>query len=391
MGPKNEEVAMTVKGLVDFAGTNYVSGWAYDSEAPAVRLEITVRIGDEFCASGFADIERDDLLMAGIGDGKHGFSIDLRGTEISAEYAAALEVHAISGVEVIKLLRTRTTPEIIVDLTSTPFEPSSDETQLPLFILGPARSGTSAITLALLESASYVGTGEGHLLPLAHALVSTIDQYYQRRAHDPHTILGRVPIDAFQKLIRRSFVNLASDLFPTVRWLDKTPTVEMVRASVLMKEIWPNARFIFMKRRVIENVLSRLRRFPEDSTERHYSDWAAVMTAWLAVRDKLGDAVLEIEHRQLVLEPDAVAMSIATFLQLPDAAAARFLRHVNKSRPEQTDENFGAIYSLDRLGLDENDAQRLRAVCDPIMQALGYSYDDSYYATEDGPPASKTA
>ncbi len=373
---------MTVTGLVELAGAGYVSGWAYDSESPSTRLEITVRIGDEFCASGFASVERNDLLLAGVGDGKHGFSIDLSEANISAEDAAVLEVHAISGAEVIKLPRMSTTPERILDLTSDPSEPTSDEKQFPVFILGPARSGTSAITLALLESASFVGTGEGHLLPLAHALVSLIDQYYQRRAHDPNTMLGRVPIDAFQKLIRRSFVNLASDLFPTVRWLDKTPTVEMVRASVLMKEMWPNARFIFMKRRVIENVLSRQRRFPQDTTERHYSDWAAVMTAWLAVRDKLGDAVLEIEHRLLVLDPDAVASSIASFLQLPDAAAARFRRYVNNSRPEQTDENFGATYSLDRLGLDEIEARRMKAVCDPIMSALGYSYDETYFVAE---------
>ncbi len=382
---------MTVDGLVESASAGSVSGWAYDTESPSARLEISVRIGDEFCASGFADTERHDLLIAGIGDGKHGFKIDLTGANISAEDAAVLEVHAISGVEVIKLPRARTTPEDILDLTSEPSEPTSDDRQLPVFILGPARSGTSAITLALLESASYVGTGEGHLLPLAHILVSAIDQFYQRRAHDPNTMLGRVSIDAFQKLIRRSFVKLASDLFPSIRWLDKTPTVEMVRASVLMKELWPNARFIFMRRRVIENVLSRQRKFPQDSTEHHYSDWVAVMTAWLAVRERLGNAVLEIEHRQLVLDPDAVASSIASFLQLPDPAAARLRRYVNKSRPEQTDENFGAIYSLDSLGLDEHEAQRMTAACDPVMYALGYSYDESYFTHEVGVAPAKSA
>ena len=373
---------MTVTGLVELVGTSSASGWAYDSETPSARLEITVRVGDEFCASGFANLERNDLLMAGLGDGKHGFNIDLSEANISAEDAAVLEVHAISGAEVFKLPRAQAAAEDILDLTSDAFEPASDERQRPLFILGPARSGTSAITLALLESGSYVGTGEGHLLPLAHALVSTIDEYYRRRAYDPNTMMGRVPIDAFQKLIRRSFVKLASDLFPTVRWLDKTPTVEMVRASVLMKELWPNARFIFMKRRVIENVLSRRRKFPQDSIERHYSDWMAVMTAWLAVRDQLGEAALEIEHRQLVLDPGAVATSIASFLQLPDATAARFLRYVNKSRPEQTDDNFGAIYSLEHLNLDESDARRMTAVCDPIMFALGYSYDESYFSAD---------
>jgi hypothetical protein len=371
---------MAVTGLVEFAGTAYVSGWAYDSESPSARLEITVRIGDEFLASGFADVGRDDLLSAGVGDGIHGFTIDLSEATLSPEDAAALEVHAISGAEVIKLARAESTPESIVDLTSDPYQPTSDENQLPVFILGPARSGTSAITLALLESASYVGAGEGHLLPLAHTLVGAIDQHYQRRVQDPNTLLGRVSIEAFQKLIRRSFLNLATELFPTARWLDKTPTVEMVQASILMKELWPNARFIFMKRRVIENVLSRQRKFPEDSTDRHYSDWAAVMTAWLAVRGKLGDAVLEIEHRQLVLDPDAVASSIASFLKLPEAAAARFRRYLNNSRPEQTDENFGATYTLDHLCLNEDEVRQLKAVCDPIMSALGYSYDKSYFA-----------
>jgi hypothetical protein len=371
---------MTVTGLVEFAGPGSVSGWAYDSESPSTCLEITVRVGDEFCASGFAQLERNDLLLAGIGDGNHGFSIDLSEANISAEDAAVLEVLAISGAEVTRISRTQSPPAGIIDLTSEPFGPTSDEKQFPVFILGPARSGTSAITLALLESASYVGSGEGHLLPLAHALVSAIDQYYRQRGNDLHTMLGRVSIDAFQKLIRRSFVNLVTDLYPSVRWLDKTPTVEMVRASVLMHELWPNARFIFMKRRVIENVLSRRRKFPQDTTERHYSDWAAVMTAWLAVREKLGDAALEIEHRQLVLDADAVASLIANFLQLPDAAAARFRRYLNKSRPEQTDDNFGATYSFDHLELNENEARQMTALCDPLMHAFGYSYGESYFA-----------
>ena len=371
---------MPVTGFLELATTDAVRGWAYDSESPSARLEITIRIGDEFCSSGFADVERDDLLLEGIGDGKHGFAIDLSEAKISPEDAATLEVLAISGVEVIKLPRVQTAPQGIVDITSKAFDSISDEKQFPVFILGPARSGTSVLTLALLESASFVGTGEGHLLPLAHALLATIDHHYQRGSHDPNTMLGRVGSDAFQKFIRRAFVKLGSDLFPSVRWLDKTPTVEMVRASVLMKELWPNAKFIFMKRRVIENVLSRQRKFPEDTTEHHYSDWAAVMTAWLAVRGKLGHAIMEIEHRQLVLCPDAVASSIVSFLQLPEAAAARFSRYLTNGRPEQTDENFGATYSFDRLGLSDKDARRMTLVCDPIMSAFGYSYDESYFA-----------
>ena len=371
---------MAVTGLVEYTGTRSVIGWAYDPEYPNARLEITVRIREEFLASGFADISRKDLLSAGMGDGKHGFNIDLSEATISAEDAAELVVHGIRGADIAQLARAQVAPVGILDLTSGPDEPTSDEKQRPAFILGPARSGTSAVTLALLESGAYLGTGEGHLLPLAHALLGTIDRYYQQREEDPNTLLGQVPNAAFQKLIRRSFVRLVADLFPSRRWLDKTPTVEMVRASVLMRELWPNARFIFMKRRVIENVLSRQRKFPQDSTERHYSDWLAVMTAWLEVRDTLGKSALEIEHRQLVLEPDTVVTSIAKFLQLPEDAVARFRGYLTQRRPEQTAEDFGAVYSLERLGLDKDDARRLKSVCDPVMSALGYSYSESYFS-----------
>jgi hypothetical protein len=370
---------MAVTGFVEYAGINRVSGWAYDSSAPAARLEVTVRIGDEFYASGVADIERHDLVAAGIGDGKHGFAIDLSEAHFSAEEAAALEIHAISGVDVVRISRVHARPAPIADLRSEPLMPTSDASQFPVFILGPARSGTSAITLALLESGSFIGTGEGHLMPLAQRLISEIDQQYRRAGGDEDTTLARVSRDALQNLIRRAFVKLAAELFPTPRWLDKTPTVEMVRAAVLMRELWPNARFLFMKRRVIENVLSRKRKFPGDSTERHYSDWAAVMAAWLEVRSQLGSAALEIDHRELVLDPDAVASSIAGFLELPPAAAARFGRYLRASRPEQTDETFGATYSLQHLALEPHDTARLVAVCDPLMSAFGYGYGEAYY------------
>src|SRR5579883_1180243 len=95
--------SMAVTGFVEFAGTNYVRGWAYDSDAPMSRLEVAVRIGDEFYASAIADISRSDLLAAGIGDGCHGFDIDVSEAKFSAAELAALEIHAISGVDVVRI------------------------------------------------------------------------------------------------------------------------------------------------------------------------------------------------------------------------------------------------------------------------------------------------
>jgi Sulfotransferase family len=371
---------VAIRGFLEFASVSSVRGWAYDSDAPSVHLEVVVRADNEVYGSTRADIQRHDLAAAGIGDGSHGFNIDLTSAHIPAGAVSALEVYVVSGADTVKLFRIARTSNRNLNLRSDGQIPIADDSQFPVIILGPARSGTSVVTLGLLDSSQYEGIGEGHLLPLTRELLNTIDMYYQRHAdNQADTMLGRVPSDAFQKLVRRSFVQLARDLFPTGHWLDKTPTVEMVRAAPLMRELWPNARFIFMKRRVIENVLSRQRKFPHDTTDMHYSDWVAVMSAWLAVRTQLVGAALEIEHRHLVLDPCGVASEISDFLQMRDEPSARLSRFLGNQHPEQTDDNFGAVYNLEQLGLSEDEAKRMIAKCDPLMAAYGYSYSESYF------------
>jgi hypothetical protein len=380
---------VAITGYLEFASATALRGWAYDSEAPETHLEVVVRMRDESVASGRADIRRTDLAAVGIGDGSHGFNIDLASARVAMDTVAALEVYAVSGDQTVQLHRTRVVANQITDVVLDDRTPVADEEQFPVFVLGPARSGTSAIALGLLQCGRYEGAGEGHLMPLAHALLGVVDNYYRRyyERDRSETTLKRVPIQAFQRLIRRGFVHLAQNLYGTRYWLDKTPTAEMVRAAPLMRELWPNARFIFMKRRVIENLLSRRRKFPHESTERHYSDWVAIMAAWLAVRDKLAGNALEVEHRQLALDPGAVATAIAALLGLPEEAATRFRQFVTANRPEQTDQNFGATYSFDDLQLKPDEARRMVAMCDQMMSTYGYSYRECYFAECQSNPA----
>jgi hypothetical protein len=52
-----------------------ISGWVWDSTQPNVPLKIDVYDGDYLIGTYVADGSRQDLLRAGIGDGKHGFRI----------------------------------------------------------------------------------------------------------------------------------------------------------------------------------------------------------------------------------------------------------------------------------------------------------------------------
>jgi GT2 family glycosyltransferase len=62
-----------LEGLVGTAA----HGWAMDRATPNRRVKLDVLLGETVVARGVADRYRKDLLDAGMGDGRHGFSIDL--------------------------------------------------------------------------------------------------------------------------------------------------------------------------------------------------------------------------------------------------------------------------------------------------------------------------
>ena len=66
-----------IKGFLDGVEDGYVYGWAFNEDNPDERLEIVIYADGEPVAEGVADEFREDLLKAGIGDGKYGFKIKL--------------------------------------------------------------------------------------------------------------------------------------------------------------------------------------------------------------------------------------------------------------------------------------------------------------------------
>ena len=372
-----------MRGFVESLAEHEARGWAYDDTAPGSHLGITAHLDGVQVAAAVADVRRDDLLQAGIGAGDHGFTLDFHPP---LPPAALLRLQMRAGAVTLQTLHN--SGQSRADDASDPAMPLADTQARPVFILGPARSGTSALALALLKSGHYEGHGEGHLLPLAKRLLTTVDAYYDayQAGHEVRgssdTRMRATHGAAFQRMVRRGFVQLTRATYPSGRWIDKTPTAEMVRAAPLMQEMWPHARFIFLKRRVIENILSRRRKFPGDTLENHYLDWVDVLSAWLQVRGSLGAAAMEVDQLDLAQQDEAqhgagAAAAIAGFLELPDAAAARFRAALATDRPEQTGK-LGAVGTLDGLGLPPDGRRGLVAACGRVMSEYGYSYGADY-------------
>lgn len=73
---------MTIEGSVDALGNGVIAGWAVNTEAPEIPLQIQVFWDGEVIAQGCANQFRQDLYDANISDGRCGFHIPLSSKKI---------------------------------------------------------------------------------------------------------------------------------------------------------------------------------------------------------------------------------------------------------------------------------------------------------------------
>ncbi len=73
----NVDKNFEIQGYLDKVEGLYAIGWAFNKAKPEERLKVVVYVDDKPVAEGVADKFREDLLKAGIGDGRYGFEIEL--------------------------------------------------------------------------------------------------------------------------------------------------------------------------------------------------------------------------------------------------------------------------------------------------------------------------
>ena len=64
-----------VVGYVEVLGETRVAGWAWCRGRPEKPVEVEIRLGDGVLQRVRADRFRQDLVRAGVGDGRHGFNV----------------------------------------------------------------------------------------------------------------------------------------------------------------------------------------------------------------------------------------------------------------------------------------------------------------------------
>jgi hypothetical protein len=254
----------------------------------------------------------------------------------------------------------------------------------PVFVLGGARSGTTALCLALNQGTRYHGFSEGHVFDLATRLVNAINAHFEFKAQWMPakaaagyqiglTHHSRVHTEMLEMLRR------LSSGFTSPFWFDKTPTYQMIASVPTVAQAWPNARFIYMRRRGLENVCSRLRKFPKTTFPDNCKDWRIIMKGWRLAREMVPGRYLEIDQYDLAKDPETAAARVGTLLDLEPSEVKAFAEIIRFQRPEATGSAESIFGDLSELNWSTEQIETFRELCGLEMAEYGYSYDARYY------------
>ena len=380
---------MGMNGYLEAVEPFQARGWVHDPAWPQRALMVEILLNGQTIGSVLADLHRKDLEQAGIGSGNHAFiyNFDQKLDPTDMAHVSA-RVAAGDGSFVtlssIPVLETNAAPPVpplsFAGLTS-------DSNQHPVFVLGAARSGTSAMAQALMKLDRFTGHQEGHLLDLLAHLSVALDKFYDGKADElapgRDTTVSLVPREYFQSSLDELFIRTIRAVFPEASWIDKTPNSDMIHLAPRFLGIWPNSRFIFMKRRFLENAASRAVKFPSYDFSQNCWEWNNVMTGWFKVRSQLQGAAIEIDQRYLKDHPNEVAAAVQGLLHLTDTEQERLGQAFRYDYPERTSTSRQADMDISSMGWQQAQIQDFERACAETMAVYGYSTDSKYYRPGD--------
>jgi len=262
------------------------------------------------------------------------------------------------------------------------------EEQKPIFITGSVRSGTSIVTHALRSGAKIPGYTEGCFIEFLGALLRNVNETYtyrerQSQLRNPDIMLSGIDKDEFVKEYIRWFIDqYVSHSKYSGQWVDKTASRNAVYSLPYIQQAWPQARFIIMKRRPIENIASRLKKFPNPTFEAHCVWWITLEKEIMSVKKQLQKGTfLEIDQFDVATKPKETAQQIGVFLNLSIEQIRRVEASFLYDRPEFTGGDEETILSLDEMPWTDEQKAVFLETCGPVAEERGWSLGKTYYAT----------
>lgn len=255
----------------------------------------------------------------------------------------------------------------------------------PIFVVGPARSGTTIVGEAIRDGGGLPGFHEGFLFTTAYLFLTAIDARWDligpgvehfredgRESRSSRRALVRFDYDAFRAHVLRHFHELSTAAGETT-WVDKTPDVYMLHAMPILASAYPRARIVFVRRNGIDVVRSRLRTHQEMAFEESCRDWATIMLGWMSLRDHLEGRAVEVEQRDVAVAPEEVARSLGAFLDFDDDQTAGIARAFATRHPGRTSTRDPQERpALGDTSWSAEQRAAFRTICGGAMTLFGY-------------------
>jgi hypothetical protein len=207
------------------------------------------------------------------------------------------------------------------------------ETELPVFIVGLPRSGTTLVEQILASHSSVFGAGE---LRYCEETFQSLPAAMNRR-DAPLECLREIDRETTRALAQRHFDRLRALDARALRIVDKTP--ENYQHLGLVRLLFPRARLIHCRRELRDvaiscwttNFAALSWSFDRDQTLSHFESYLRLMAHW---RGTLRWPPLEIDYEELVRNTEAVARRVLQWCGLEWEAAC--LRFHESPRPVRT-------------------------------------------------------
>ena len=255
-------------GSLDAVKGFYVYGWAYNKKNPEERVEVVVLVDSKPVAEGIADVFRQDLLDAGIGDGKHGFKIRIpdeirddkehvlsvtykKVAKLIGEplkvfleksnykvYLKGLNYNVIEG-EVINLKEPESSVRLIL---------KENDVVLSEGWTNPQENGKFALSLPkdVMDGKSHIfeisaedGTALGYVLDITSPFVTPYEALKIYSKKNPYQLdpIARFRYESLTNHIRSILQNQEMDKDQKIRYIE-----ELYRAYEVLKIGWQNLK-----------------------------------------------------------------------------------------------------------------------------------------------------
>jgi hypothetical protein len=243
-----------------------------------------------------------------------------------------------------------------------------------LFVVGPARSGVTAMSGALSHALRWPQRDVSAEL----ARVCLVAEAARRQAARLAEIGEPPPPGGL--LSERMAQALLADVIQgcdgpgvVLRAVDVLPEPAILPGLRLLLPFLPSARAVIMRRGAVENVASRLRARPRMAFAAHCMSWAAATLAGEALIQAVPAACMPVEWEALLADPGLVLSGLARFCDLVPGVATLAAGWLRDHRPAGTGFDPGAPSpGLAGMGWSTPEKMMFLDLCGPAMAAMGH-------------------